>query len=207
MRYPDGGGLTAKQRAQREQVRFEAAALFAQGVAPSLVARRLRVPARSHTPGEGPAAGSGRISLAGLVCCRSGHSTRLIFRMLVHHRKGERKGFREQDFARLLDAAHQQLGGPVVLVRDNYTHHVDTAMREVIAARTWLTVFRFPSYTPDLNPAEGVWAHLKHSLGNLAPCSLDELAALARTHLKRMQYQPGLLQGFITQTGLTPVPP
>ncbi|MEU6325229.1 hypothetical protein ABZ856_49225, partial [Streptomyces sp. NPDC047009] len=32
-----------------------------------------------------------------------------------------------------------------------------------------LTVFRFPACTPDLNPAEGVWAHLKNSLGNLAP--------------------------------------
>ncbi|MFF7138813.1 MULTISPECIES: helix-turn-helix domain-containing protein [unclassified Streptomyces] len=47
MRYPDGGGLTAKQRAQREQVRFEAAELFAQGVLPSQVARRLRVSRKS----------------------------------------------------------------------------------------------------------------------------------------------------------------
>ncbi|MEV6549780.1 transposase [Streptomyces sp. NPDC051597] len=54
-------------------------------------------------------------------------------------------------------------------------------MRELIAARNWLTVFRFPSYTPDLNPAEGLWAHLKNSLANLAPCGIDELAALSRT--------------------------
>ncbi len=47
MRYPDGGGLTAKQRAQREQVRFEAAELFAQGVTPAQVARRLRVSRKS----------------------------------------------------------------------------------------------------------------------------------------------------------------
>nr|WP_106970892.1 MULTISPECIES: helix-turn-helix domain-containing protein [Streptomyces] len=42
MRYPDGGGLTAKQRAQRDRVRHEAAEFFAQGVAPRQVARRLR---------------------------------------------------------------------------------------------------------------------------------------------------------------------
>jgi putative transposase len=30
---------------------------------------------------------------------------------------------------------------------------------------------------------------------------------LARTRLKRMQHQPGLLDGFITETGLIPVPP
>ncbi|MGW9033142.1 hypothetical protein ACWGQ5_56475 [Streptomyces sp. NPDC055722] len=44
-------------------------------------------------------------------------------------------------------------------------------------------------------------------MGNLAPCSLDELAALARTRLKRMQYQPALLDGFIVETGLIPAPP
>lgn len=75
-------------------------------------------------------------------------------------------------------------------------------MRALIAARRWLTVFRFPSYTPDLNPAEGVWAHLKRSLGNLTPCGIDELAGLTRTRLKRMQYQPGLLDGFINEIGL-----
>jgi putative transposase len=47
MRYPEGGGLTVKQRAQREQVRFEAAELFVQGVAPPQVARRLRVSRKS----------------------------------------------------------------------------------------------------------------------------------------------------------------
>ncbi|GAA3033847.1 putative transposase [Streptomyces olivoverticillatus] len=150
------------------------------------------------------AAGSGRISLAALVCRRPGHRTRLVFRMLVHHgRKSEKKGFRERDFALLLEAAHQQLGGPIVLVWDNYTHHVDATMRELIGRRSaWLTVFRFPSYSPDLNPAEGVWAHLKRSLGNLAPCSTDELAGLVRTRLKRMQYRSGLLDGFIAETGL-----
>ncbi|MFE7760383.1 helix-turn-helix domain-containing protein [Streptomyces sp. NPDC057438] len=47
MRYPDGGGLTAKQRARLEQVRFEVAELFAQGVKPSQVARWLRVSRKS----------------------------------------------------------------------------------------------------------------------------------------------------------------
>jgi transposase len=47
MRYPDGGGLSARARVQRERVRLEAAALFEQGVRPPQVARRLRVSAKS----------------------------------------------------------------------------------------------------------------------------------------------------------------
>jgi putative transposase len=94
--------------------------------------------------------------------------------MLVHTgRKGEKNGFREDDYAALLDAAHQQLGGKIVLIWDNATQHKDTAMRALLEARrTWLTVFRLPPYTPDLNPAEGVWAHLKKSLANLAACTI-----------------------------------
>lgn len=36
-----------------------------------------------------------------------------------------RRGFREREFASLLDATHQQLGGNSVLVWDNYSHHAD----------------------------------------------------------------------------------
>jgi putative transposase len=153
--------------------------------------------------------GSGRVSLAGLVCCRPGHRTRLIYRTMVHTgRKGEKKGFREDDLAALLDATHQQLGGPIVLVWDNATQHKDTAMRDLLATRSaWLTVFRLPPYTPDLNPAEGVWAHLKKTLANLAACTTRQLAAKARTRLKKMQYRPDLLDGFIAETGLILTPP
>lgn len=152
--------------------------------------------------------GSGRISIAGMVCAKPGLRTRLIYRTMAHHgRRGERKGFKEADFARLLDAAHQQLGGPIVLVWDNSTQHVDAAMRTLIAARAWLTVFQLPSYAPDLNPEEGVWAHLKKSLANLAACTTDQLAVLAKTRLKRMQYRPNLLDGFIAETGLLLEPP
>jgi transposase len=47
MRYADGGGLTAKGRQRREAVRLEAAGLFAEGVTPQEVARRLRVSSKS----------------------------------------------------------------------------------------------------------------------------------------------------------------
>jgi len=154
--------------------------------------------------------GSGRISLAGMVCAREGERTRLIYRMLVHHsgRRGEKPGFGERDFARLLDAAHQQLGGHIVLVWDNSSHHKDALMRELLAARDrWLTVFRLPAYAPDLNPAEGVWASLRNDLGNLAACTVDALAELVRTRLKKMQYRPELLDGFIAETGHTLAPP
>ncbi|KAB1147128.1 helix-turn-helix domain-containing protein [Streptomyces luteolifulvus] len=43
MRYAQGGGLTAKERAGREKVRLEAGELFGQGRSDSEVAEELRV--------------------------------------------------------------------------------------------------------------------------------------------------------------------
>lgn len=47
MRYGDGGGVNQAGRARREQVRRQAADLFAQGVTPVEVAKRLEVSQKS----------------------------------------------------------------------------------------------------------------------------------------------------------------
>ncbi len=145
---------------------------------------------------------SPRLSLAALLATRPGHRPRLIYRTYRGRRGGRRKGFTEADYAALLDAAHQRLGGPIVLVWDNLNTHTSAAMTELIAARPWLTVYRLPPYAHELNPVEPVWSHLKRSLANLTKHTLTELTALVKTRLRRMQYRPGLLLGFLAGTGL-----
>jgi DDE superfamily endonuclease len=154
--------------------------------------------------------GSGRVSIAGLICVRAGQRSRLIYRTLVHRgRKGERRSFAETDYAALLDAAHQQLGAPIVLIWDNLNTHISHAMRKLIAARDWLTVIRLPPYAPELNPTEHVWSHVKRNLGNLIVHGIDQLAAIVKNRLKRIQYRPGLIDAFFVHTGLNlePQPP
>ena len=148
------------------------------------------------------AANSPRLSLAALVATKPGHRPRLIYRTHRGRRGGGRKGFTEADYAALLDAAHQQLGGPIVLVWDNLNTHVSAAMAELVAARPWLTVYRLPPYAHELNPVEPVWSHLKRSLANLTKHNITELTALVKTRLKRMQYRPALLVGFLASTRL-----
>jgi putative transposase len=94
------------------------------------------------------------VSLAALIAVRPGAGPRLIYRTHRARRADKRKGFTETDYARLLDAAHQQLGGPLVLVWDGLNTHTSRAMRELTAARAWLTVFQLPAYAPELNPVE-----------------------------------------------------
>jgi hypothetical protein len=145
---------------------------------------------------------SPRLSVAALVAVRPRHRPRLLYRTHRARRGTRRKGFTEADYAALLDAAHQQLGGPIVLVWDNLNTHVSAAMAELIAARPWLTVYRLPPYAHELNPVESVWSHLKRSLANLTKHTIAELTALVKTRLKRMQYRPALLAGFLASTGL-----
>jgi putative transposase len=149
-----------------------------------------------------------RVSLAALIATKPGCRARLIYRVHAERRprKARRKGFTETDYAHLLDAAHQQLGGPIVVVWDNLNTHLSRAMADLIAARTWLTVCQLPPYAPELNPVEAVWSHLKRSLANLAKRNISQLTALVKTRLKRMQYRPGLIDGFLASTGLDLTP-
>jgi hypothetical protein len=149
-----------------------------------------------------------RVSLAALIAIKPGQRPRLIYRLHKNRRRGkdQRKGFTEADYAALLDAAHQQLAGPLVVVWDNLNTHVSAAMTGLAEARDWLTIYRLPAYAHELNPVELVWSHLKRSLANLAKRNLTQLTGLVKTRLRRMQYRPGLLDGFLASTGLDLTP-
>jgi putative transposase len=155
--------------------------------------------------------GSGRVSVAGLVCLKPGARGHLYYRVRVHRgRKGERRSMSEEDYATLITAAHRELQAPVILVWDRLNTHISAAMRALISARSgWLTEVRLPAYAPELNPAEGARAAMKASLGNLAVRDVDQLAAIMKNRLKRIQYRPALIEAFLAQTGLSlePQPP
>ena len=89
-----------------------------------------------------------------------------------------------------------------MVVWDNSNTHTSDAMIALIAARDWLTVYRLPPYASELTPVEPVWSNLKRSLANLAKQDIGQLTALIKTRLRRMQYRPVLLDGFLAKTGL-----
>ncbi|MGX1976920.1 IS630 family transposase [Streptomyces kronopolitis] len=154
---------------------------------------------------------SGRLSVAGLIAMRPGSRTRLCHRRRTHPAGGgTRRSMGERDFIALVDGVHQLVRAPIVLVWDRLNTHVSHRMRDLVAERAWLTVFLLPAYSPDLNPVEWVWAHVKRSLANLAVMALNRLETLVRNRLKRLQYLPHILDGFIAGTGLaldSPTPP
>ncbi len=50
---------------------------------------------------------------------------------------------------------------------------------------------------------------MKNGLGNLAARNVDQLAAIVKNRLEKIQYRPALIDGFLAQTGLIlePQPP
>jgi hypothetical protein len=87
MRYPDGGGLTAAERARREQVRLAAAELIEAGAGDGEIARRFRVSRMSANrwrrrwrlagsrrwPPRAPAAPGARRQVSGVPGVAPGH--------------------------------------------------------------------------------------------------------------------------------------
>jgi len=140
-----------------------------------------------------------RVSVAGLACLKPEARSHLFYRMRIHRgRKDERRSMSEAHYAGLIAAAHHQLQNPLIVIWDDLNTHLSAAMHEFTGAHPdWLTVIELPSYAPELNPVEGAWANMKNGLGNLAACTADQLAAIIRNRVKRIQYRPELINGFL----------
>ncbi|WP_369808202.1 transposase [Frankia sp. Allo2] len=163
--------------------------------------RRGRTPV-VRVPGRG---GNGRVSVVGMVCYRPGWRPRLLYRARTWRGGGGRRGIGWEDCRDLLAAAHAQLpGGRLVLVWDRVNIHRQTEMTTFLREHAgWVSAVLLPAYAPELNPAEGVWSQLKRTaVVNLAARALDEVCQAVKHGLKRMQYRPPLLLGFLAETGL-----
>jgi putative transposase len=88
-------------------------------------------------------------------------------------------------------------------VWDNLNTHVSRAMGELIAARSWLTVYQLPPYASELNPVEAVWSNLKRSLANLAKQNVGQLTALVKTRLRRCSTGPASSMASSPRPGST----
>jgi transposase len=148
--------------------------------------------------------GRGRVNIAGVVCYRAGHRSRFFYTLHVWHgRRGEPKTFSWRQYRDLIIAAHRQLGTPVVWCWDNLNVHLQQDLVDfALEHKDWLQIFQLPSYTPDLNPAEGVWSLLKRHLADFAAADLNHLTRVIKRKLKKIQYRPHLVDGCLPPTGL-----
>lgn len=85
----------------------------------------------------------------------------------------------------------------LVVVMDQAPPHVSKKTTAYIASQKRLHVFYLPKYSPDWNPDEKVWNHLKHQeLKGHQAKTKDELKQLTDKKLSRMANDARLLRGI-----------
>lgn len=85
----------------------------------------------------------------------------------------------------------------LVVVMDQAPPHTSKKTRSWVESQTRLHTFYLPKYSPDWNPDEKVWNHLKHrELASHQAKTKDELKQLTRRRLQSMAKRPKLLKGL-----------
>jgi len=88
-------------------------------------------------------------------------------------------------------------GRHLVVVMDQAPPHTSQMTTAYIERQHRLHVFYLPKYSPDWNPDEKVWNHLKHhELKAHKAKTKEELKALTKIKLKGMSKNPSLLRGL-----------
>ena len=85
----------------------------------------------------------------------------------------------------------------IAVVMDRATPHTSKRTRDFIESEKRLHVFHTPSYSPDWNPDEKVWNHLKNCEQKSHQAkTIQELKILTEEKLQNMSCNPKLLRGI-----------
>lgn len=108
----------------------------------------------------------------------------------------------QQQVCRFFRHLLRHLRGPVILLLDNASMHKGHRLRELPQQHQRLQLEYFPSYTPELNPDEGVWNWTKRELANTAPSDLDELIQQVIDSIEQLRGSQSRLRGCVLQSDL-----
>ena len=86
---------------------------------------------------------------------------------------------------------------PVYVVVDGHPVHKSAMVRQYIESQGGqLQLFFLPPYSPQLNPDEQVWAHVKRRVSSQFVETKDDMKRLALGALRRIQKLPALVRSF-----------
>lgn len=122
-------------------------------------------------------------------------SPRGEFRFMLHEGSVTATVFKEF-LSRLMIGATK----PVFVVVDGHPIHKAKLVQEYVASLDGqLKLFFLPPYSPQLNPDEQVWAHVKRQVAKRCVQNKEEMKRLAIGALRRIQKLPELVKSFFRQ--------
>lgn len=86
----------------------------------------------------------------------------------------------------------------IFLIVDGHPVHKSVAVNKFVASTQGrLQLFSLPPYSPELNPDEQVWNHLKNQgIGKQPITGPDQMKGLVFSHLRKIQKLPSLIRAF-----------
>ena len=96
----------------------------------------------------------------------------------------------------------QHVRGPVIVLLDNSSTHQGKPIENLLQRHPRLKLEHFPSYAPELNPDEAVWALAKRGVANSCPRDREELTQQVIDSINAIKRSPRKLRGCIVQSGL-----
>ena len=126
-------------------------------------------------------------AIGALLVTPDGRRLRLLSRL-------RRSTLNGKDMLVFLKRLLRTVPGPIVLVWDNHPIHTRRLVKAFIEHQPRLHVYHFPSYAPELNPVEGVWAQAKEATAGSAPHHIQELHRKAYNVIKRIANSQRRLQ-------------
>ncbi len=97
-----------------------------------------------------------------------------------------------------------QISGPIGIVWDGAPIHRGGSVKQFLAdgGAQRIELAMLPGYSPDLNPAEGVWSYVKGVLlGNLVCHDLSQLWYVLADAFRRLHYNPDVIKTCFQQPG------
>ena len=114
----------------------------------------------------------------------------------------QEKAFDGPAIVRFLEHVGRHISGKILVVWDRLPAHRSHWVKEFLRSETGQRFYlaQLPSYSPDLNPDEGVWNYLKRvELKNVCCHDLPELRTELRKAVARLRHKKDIIQSFVRQ--------
>lgn len=86
---------------------------------------------------------------------------------------------------------------PIFLIVDGHSIHKAKIITDFVKTKQgMLEIFYLPPYSPQLNPDETVWAHLKRTVSRKIVKDINDMKALVHSTLRSIQRQPEKIRSF-----------
>lgn len=137
-----------------------------------------------------------RVNAIGAVCVSpKGRRLRLVLSL-------QRRNVTGIQIIAFLHKLLDRVQGTIVLVWDNHPIHRRKIVKAFIESQKRLHIESFPSYAPELNPAEGIWTQATEQTAGTAPRDVTQLHTNVYRALQRTAKSQKLMRACIAASAI-----